>query len=170
MLPLLQDTLINEKKWFTEEEVVDMFAICQSLPGIVAVNVATYTGCRKRGVLGSIVSTFGVILPSWIIIIAIAAGLSAFGDSAIVGGMLAGFRAAAVGMIAVAVYRLAGGVLKNAWCWLAAAAAFGMIAFLHINTAYVILIFVLLGIASAAVAHKRVVAAGGSDKEGGGRQ
>ena len=63
MLPLLQNSLIHEKKWFTEEEFVDAVAICQGLPGIIAVNMATYVGYKKRGLLGSAVSTFAVVMP-----------------------------------------------------------------------------------------------------------
>ena len=58
MIPILQKAMVEDKKWFTEDEMVDIIAICQGLPGVIAVNMATYVGFRKRGFLGSLVATF----------------------------------------------------------------------------------------------------------------
>ena len=57
MLPLLRNTLVEEKKWFDEEEFVDIVSVCQSLPGVVAINMATYVGYKKKGLAGSLIST-----------------------------------------------------------------------------------------------------------------
>ena len=163
MLPLLQNALIEEKKWFTKEEFVDIVAVCQSLPGVVAVNMATYVGYKKRGLLGSLVSTFAVVMPSFILILIIARGITALGDNGIVMGAMAGLRAAALGMVAVAMIQLAPAALKSKWAAMAAVLAFVLIGVLNINTAYVILLFVLLGIASALVGGKRTIAAASVD-------
>ena len=146
MLPLLQNTLINEKKWFTKEEFMDIVAVCQSLPGVVAINMATYVGYKKKGLIGSIVSTFGVTIPSFIMILIIAKFITSLGDNGVLMGAMAGLRAAALGMVVVALIQLMPAAIKNKWAMLAAIVAFVLIAILKVNTAYVILLFAVLGI------------------------
>lgn len=147
MLPLLQDELIHSKKWFTEDEFIDAVAVCQGLPGVVAVNMATYVGHKRHGILGSIVATIGVILPSFVIILAIATGLSRWGEHHWIQGAMAGFRAAALGLVLVSVFQLGSSIFKKntVISVISAAAAFILIVFLHVNTAWVILLFLLLG-------------------------
>ena len=169
MLPLLQNTLTEEKKWFTREEFVDIVAVCQSLPGVVAINMATYVGYKKKGLIGSIVSTLGVTIPSFVLILIIARGITALGDNGIVMGAMAGLRAAALGMVAVAMIQLAPSALKNKWAILAALTAFILIAVLKVNTAYVILLFAVLGITVTLINSRKAVeaAAGeGSSSDG----
>lgn len=72
MLPMLKHELIEKRKWVTEEEILDYYAIGQCTPGIIAVNTATFVGFKKRGVLGAIFSTLGMVSPSVIIITIIA--------------------------------------------------------------------------------------------------
>ena len=147
MLPLLQRELIDEKKWFTEEEFVDAVAVCQSLPGVVAINMATYVGYRRKGTLGSIVATFGVIIPSFLIILVLASGLAKFGDNRYISGAMAGFRAAALGLVLVSVVQLGTTIFKNnRWNIIAAAIAFSLIVFLKIDTGIVILLFLMYGL------------------------
>ena len=71
MIPLMQGIIVEKKKWMTEEEIVDCIAVSQGLPGVIAINMATYIGHYKKGVLGAVVATIGVILPSLVIIIAV---------------------------------------------------------------------------------------------------
>lgn len=149
MLPLLQNTLTQEKKWFSQDEFVDIVAVCQSLPGVIAINMATYVGYKKKGFLGSLVSTFGVVLPSFVMILLIATFISNLSDNPYVAGAMAGLRAAALGLVVVAVIQMSSVVFKGGWTILAAAVSFVLIAVLNINTAYVILLFVVLGVASA---------------------
>lgn len=159
MLPLLQNTLINEKKWFTKEEFMDIVAVCQSLPGVVAINMATYVGYKKKGLVGSIVSTFGVTIPSFTMILIIARFITSMGDNGVLMGAMAGLRAAALGMVVVALIQLMPAAIKNKWAMLAAIVAFVLIAILKVNTAYVILLFAGLGIAVTFAGSRRTVAA-----------
>ena len=156
MLPLLQNTLINEKKWFTKEEFMDIVAVCQSLPGVVAINMATYVGYKKKGLAGSIVSTFGVTIPSFTMILIIARFITSMGDNSVLMGAMAGLRAAALGLVVVAVIQLAPAAIKSRWALLAATAAFVLIAVLNVNTAYVILLFAVLGIAVAFAQSRKI--------------
>ena len=78
MLPILQREVVEKKKWATEEELMDYFAIGQCTPGIIAVNTATFVGQKNRGILGAIIATIGVITPSLFIISLLAGVIEAF--------------------------------------------------------------------------------------------
>ncbi|MBD9196074.1 MAG: chromate transporter [Clostridiales bacterium] len=74
MLPILQREVVEDRHWATEEELVDYYAIGQCTPGIIAVNIATFVGQKRKGALGGIVATLGMVFPS-LVIISILAGL-----------------------------------------------------------------------------------------------
>ena len=171
MLPILQNSLIYEKKWFTEEEFVDAVAVCQGLPGVIAVNMATYVGYKKKGLAGSVVSTFAVVTPSFLMILVIAKFLSSISGNPYVQGAMAGFRVAALGLVVVAIIQLSPKVIKDGWTVAAALLAFVLIAVFDINTAYVILLFIVLGIIVTIAGGSKAAGAAADDdagKEGGG--
>ena len=72
MLPILQREVVEKKKWATDEELTDYYAIGQCTPGVIAVNTATFVGFRQAGVLGAAAATVGVVAPSLLIISALA--------------------------------------------------------------------------------------------------
>ena len=88
--------------WFTYEQITDMIAISESTPGPIGVNMATYAGYTLSGVAGGIVATFGLVLPSLIIICIIAGFLKAFRTNKYVNGAFYGLRPASAGLIASA--------------------------------------------------------------------
>lgn len=92
MLPILQREVAENKKWSTEEELMDYFAIGQSTPGMIAVNVATFVGYKQKGFSGGLAATLGVITPSMLIITAIAIFLSSFAANPFVIHAFAGIR------------------------------------------------------------------------------
>ena len=92
MLPILQREVAENKKWATEEELMDYYAIGQCTPGVIAVNTATFIGRKVKGLAGSILATLGVVFPSLVIIIAIAAFVNNFADSPIVQNAFAGMQ------------------------------------------------------------------------------
>ena len=92
MLPIIQREIVEKKKWATEEEVLDYYAIGQCTPGVIAVNTATFIGQKKKGILGGIFATLGVVFPSVIIITVIAAFISNFADNPFVRNAFAGIR------------------------------------------------------------------------------
>ncbi|WP_314011536.1 chromate transporter [Mogibacterium diversum] len=149
MIPILSNIMVKDKKWFTEDEMIDIIAICQGLPGVIAINMATYVGFKKRGLIGSFVTTFGVILPSFVIIVIIAKGMNFIDGNPYVQGALGGLRAAALGLIIIAVYQVAKGVIKDAFSAIGAALSFILIAVLKINVVYIIVLFLALGIGHA---------------------
>lgn len=163
MLPLLQNTLIEEKRWFSKEEFVDIVAVCQSLPGIIAINMATFVGYKRKGFIGSLVATIGVTLPSFVMILLIATFISNLGENPYVNGAMSGLRAAALGLVIVAIIQLAPSAVKSIWAIIAAALSFVLIAIFNVNTAYVILLFVLLGIASTLVSGAKAASEAGEN-------
>lgn len=78
MLPILQREVVENKGWATDEELTDYFAIGQCTPGVIAVNTATFIGQKRRGILGGIVATLGVVFPSLVIIAALAGVITTF--------------------------------------------------------------------------------------------
>ena len=78
MLPILQREVVEGKGWATDEELTDYFAIGQCTPGIIAVNTATLVGRKVRGISGAIVATLALVLPSLLIISALAGVIEAF--------------------------------------------------------------------------------------------
>ena len=113
MLPILQREVVEKKGWATDEELTDYFAVGQCTPGIIAVNTATFIGCKYKGIPGGVLATLGVVFPSLIIITAIAAFLSNFADIPVVQHALAGINAAVVALIASSVLKLGKSTLKN---------------------------------------------------------
>lgn len=92
MLPMLTRETVNKHGWTTEEKLLDIYAIGQCTPGIIAVNTATYIGYQQAGFWGSLFATLGVISPSIIIICLIASILQNFIDLPVVMHALAGIR------------------------------------------------------------------------------
>lgn len=107
MLPMIQKEVVNNKKWASEREVLDYFAIGQVTPGVIAVNTATFIGYKLAGILGGVFATLGVIFPSIVIITIIAAFLNNFADLPIVIHAFNGIRACVCVLILVAVYNMA---------------------------------------------------------------
>ncbi len=106
MLPILQREVVESRGWCTNEELTDYFAIGQCTPGIIAVNTATFIGFKLKGVLGGIVATLSLVLPSFIVIGLIAAVLQNFADYALVQNAFAGIRVAVTVLILNAVAKL----------------------------------------------------------------
>lgn len=111
MLPMLQKEVVNGRHWATDEELMDYYAIGQCTPGIIAVNTATFVGYKNRGIPGAIAATLGVIAPSLVIIMIIAAFISNFIELSFVSSAFAGIRACVCVLIGDAVVKLA----KNRW-------------------------------------------------------
>lgn len=106
MLPILQREIVDKRGWATEEELLDYYAIGQCTPGIIAVNTATFIGYKRKGVLGGIGATLGVIFPSIVIISIIAAFIQNFLEYEVVKYAFAGIRVCVAVLIADAVLKL----------------------------------------------------------------
>ena len=107
MLPALQREVVEKRRWATEEEVMDWYAIGQCTPGVIAVNTSTFIGYRLRGVPGAITATAGMVFPSLVIITIIAAFIRQFAHLAVVQHAFAGIRIAVCALVLQSVWKMA---------------------------------------------------------------
>lgn len=139
MLPLIETEITERKKWISKQDFLDLTALAQAAPGILAVNMAVFTGYKLRGVRGAVCAAVGAVLPSFVIILLIALFLRDFRNNETVIRIFKGIRPAVVALIAVPVFRLAkqaGVSWKNIWFVLLCAAAVWLG---HISPVFVII-------------------------------
>lgn len=107
MIPLIEKEIVHKKKWADAQEIIDVFAVAQSIPGAIAINSATFIGYKIAGRKGAVVATIGVILPSVFIITLIASVFSRFQDNEIVQAAFMGIRSCVVALILSATISMA---------------------------------------------------------------
>ena len=115
-LPFLYD-MGSRTGWFTAAQVADMLAVSESTPGPIGINMAVYTGYTTAGVPGSLCALVGIVTPSIIVILIVAAFLKAFHDNRYVQGAFYGLRPASTGLIAAAGLSVAAGSLLDLSAW-----------------------------------------------------
>lgn len=107
MVPLIEAEIVEKRKWIKKEDFIDLLAISQSAPGIFAVNIAIFIGYKLRGVKGSIVTALGTVLPSFLIILAVAIFFHSFQHNPVVERIFKGIRPAVVALIAAPTFSMA---------------------------------------------------------------
>ena len=115
MLPILQREVVENKGWATDEELTDYFAIGQCTPGIIAVNTATFIGQKKKGTVGGVFTTLGVVFPSIVIITLLAGVIEAFSHIVWVQHAFGGIRVCVCVLIFNAVLKLWKSAVKDVW-------------------------------------------------------
>mgnify|MGYP000998070893 CR=1 FL=1 len=146
MLPIIQREIVEKRKWATDQEILDYYAIGQSTPGIIAVNTATFIGYKRKGIIGAIVATAGMVFPSLVIITLIAAYFTQFQDYQIVKHAFAGIRVAVVVLILNAVIKMWKNSVKDWTGIVIFCAAFALTAFTGISSIIIIIISAVAGI------------------------
>lgn len=146
MIPQMQQLAVEEHHWLTDEEVVDCIAVSQSLPGIIAINMATYIGRKLYGFRGAVCATIGVVLPSFVIISLAVLVLGTIGENPWIRGAFLGVKAAICGLILVSAIRLGRQILRTPFQWVMMLGSLAAIGFAGINAVWVILAAALLGI------------------------
>ena len=106
MIPLFRQELIEKNQYITEDELMNYYALGQCTPGIIAVNVATFTGYKILGVVGACLSTLAVILPSIIIILILASCLQLVTGNTVFSHIFAGIRIGVVALVLNEVIKL----------------------------------------------------------------
>jgi chromate transporter len=106
MVPVLERELINKRGWLTMDEVMDYYTIAQVTPGIIAVNIATFVGYKRKGIAGSIFATGGFILPGVLFMVIISLFINRFAEYPAVGHVFAGIRIAVCALILDTVRKL----------------------------------------------------------------
>ncbi|HEY5621224.1 MAG TPA: chromate transporter [Pontiella sp.] len=106
MFPLLKHEVVDAKGWLTDEEMVDYYALGQSIPGIIAMNTSTLIGYRKRGIPGAAAAAAGMALPSLIVILLVSVFLLEFFEHPWVQKAFSGIRCAVVALMVTAVWKV----------------------------------------------------------------
>lgn len=107
MIPVLEQEAVHKRRWIKQEDVADVLAVSQTIPGAVALNAASFVGYRVAGVAGAVTAVLGMMIPTFLIVIGLAALLLAFRDNAKVAGALQGMKPAVIAMIVYAGFRMA---------------------------------------------------------------
>lgn len=155
MLPLIQKAVVEDQKWLGEEEMIDCLAISQSLPGAQVISCAAYVGKRQCGLTGSAAAAIGIIMPSFLIIIAVVMLLGTIGDNAYVNGAFTGIKAAVCGLVILSACKLGKQVMKDPFQWVVAALAFIAIGIFRINALWTIAAGAVIGVLALAIQGKR---------------
>ena len=153
MIGLLEERM-TRRGWLDSDEILDCIAVTQTLPGVIAVNMSLYVGYRLKGIKGALVSVFGMVLPSFVIIILIAMFMENFGYNRYIQGALKGIRIATLGLILSAAVKLAGKTFDkvkgskadSAFSILLFCVSFLLISFMGVDAVWVILGGMILGI------------------------
>ena len=145
MMPIMQRELIEKRGWLTEEELIDYFAIGQSTPGIIAVNVSTFVGYKRLGVLGGIIGTIGVVTPSWVIIMLLAGAISSVDKYPLAQKALKGINVAVAALLTSVIVKFSKKTIKNIWNALFMLLAFALIYFLKVQSVWIIIAALVIG-------------------------
>lgn len=124
MIPLIQRETAEKHGWITDEDILEVLAIAESTPGPIAINSATFIGYRVAGVWGSVFATLGVVLPSFLIILAISGLLRQFQNIRAVQYAFFGIRAGVLALLIKSLWTMARKCPKNAVAYTIAAVAF----------------------------------------------
>lgn len=146
MLPLIEEDITRRKKWLTKEEMVDVIAIIQSIPGVIAINTGIFVGYKKRGFPGAIMAALGAVLPSLIVIIIIYLALFNIRDNIYVQKAFVGVRSGVAALITLAVFKFGKAVIKNKISLLLALFSFVCIVIFNIHISHVILFGGVVGL------------------------
>lgn len=160
MLPMIQSEVVQRKKWATDEEIMNYYAVGQCTPGVIAVNTATFVGNKLRGIPGAIFATLGVITPSVIIITIIAAFIRNFLEYEAVGYALSGINVAVSVLVLNAVINLWKKSVKNLFGVFMFLAALAFSIFTDWSPVFVVIGAIIFGIAYGTYQSKK----GGNEK------
>ena len=145
MMPIMQRELIEKRGWLTEEELIDYFAIGQSTPGIIAVNVSTFVGYKRLGVLGGIIGTLGVVTPSWVIIMILAGAISSVDKYPLAQKALKGINVAVAALLTSVIVKFSKKTIKNLWNVFFMLLAFALIYFFKVQSVWIIISALVIG-------------------------
>ena len=158
MMPMMQSELIEKRKWITDEELIDYYAVGQSTPGIVAVNVATFVGYKQMGIIGGIFATLGMVSPSLVIIMILGSLINSINDFPIIQKALKGINVAVAALLTSTIINFMKKTIKKF-----TNAIFMMISFLlvfvfKLPSFWIILFALLIGVVLTYKEKKKVAA------------
>ena len=156
MIPLIQREAVENHKWVTDEDILDIVAIAESTPGPIAINAATFVGYQTRGYAGAVAATLGVVLPSFVTIFAIFHVLRAFRDLKVVQYAFNGIRVGVLVLLFKALLKMFKTNQKGTLARVLMVLAFVLTTLVKVNTILVIILCGAIGVISALVAERRL--------------
>lgn len=153
MIPLIEEEVVHKKEWLSKEEFVDVLVVSQSLPGALAVNTSIFLGYKISGIIGAIASLIAVILPSFLIILVIAAFFMQFRNNYYVNSAFMGITAAVPMLVLVGAISLSKGVPKNIRSLITIIIALAALIFFDVHP---VLVIVVSGVYGALFLRKKV--------------
>ncbi len=155
MIPIIEKEICDKHKWLKDEEILDIFAIAESTPGPIAINSATFVGYRVAGFFGAFCATFGVVLPSFVIISLISLVLKEFSEYKIVKYAFMGIRAGVLALVIKALVSMYKKSPKGLFGYILMGAAFIISAFTNVNVIFIIIACALVGLIYSVIMRKR---------------
>ena len=154
MIPLIQREMAEKKGWISEKDILDIVAISESTPGPISVNSATFVGYQVGGVMGSFLATLGVVLPSFIIILAVSFMLKQFEQIRAVKYAFWGIRAGVLALIIKGFISMYKQCPKNIFSYIIAFLAFAASAIFSFNVLIIIVSAAAVGLAATIIAER----------------
>lgn len=147
MVGLIHKEMVEKKKWIGDEEMLDIIAIAESTPGVIALNTATYVGAKVAGVLGAFVASIAVMLPSIAIITGISFAIDEFGSNKYVKWAFLGIRSAVAALILNAAIKLSKNNEKKLVCYVVMGIALVLALLSTFEVIALDMVFIILGAA-----------------------
>ena len=155
MIPLIQRETVENRKWVTEDDILEIIAIAESTPGPIAINSATFVGYRTCGVLGSAAATLGVVLPSFVLIFAISFVLRQFQELKAVQYAFHGIRAGVMALLCKALWGMYKKNKKNWASYIVMAGSFLLTGILDVSVLPVLAGCAVFGLVSAKIMERK---------------
>ena len=156
MIPLIQKETVEKNKWISNDDILEIIAISESTPGAISVNVATFIGYRVAGFWGAFVGTFGLIIPSFVIIFCISSLLRSFQDNTIVKYAFYGIRAGVLALIFNSLCKMYKQVSKSMLAYFIMILALALTAICDVNAILVIVLCAVIGLIYSFCMERRI--------------
>lgn len=145
IVPLIQEEVVDVNGWMTHEQFADALALGNSLPGPIATKMGAYVGYKVSGIGGAIAGVTGMVLPTMVAMLALAAVYFSFKDNPKIASVMKGMRPVVIALMAMVIYDLFPASVNSATTGIVAVVAFVAVVFLHVHPAFAIVGGAILG-------------------------
>ncbi len=139
MISIVEEEVVARRKWITSQDMLDLLVIAESTPGVIAVNTATSVGYRTHGVLGAIVATLGVVIPSFFIILGLSFAIEAFSDNVWYQAAFAGIQVCVLVLILNAFVKMGKQLKIDLYAIISLLVALAVTLFVDVNVVFIII-------------------------------
>ena len=146
MLPMMEAEIVDKNHWESEESMLEYYAIAQCTPGVIAVNTATFVGYKRKGILGALCATIGVVTPSIIIISLIASFINGFSDNEVVRHCLNGINVGVCALMTRTIVKMFKNNVKDIFGLMTFVCVLISSAFLKISSIYIVVMVIVISI------------------------